>query len=121
MEKHLCPKRPKKDLFDRSGVYKLKCRNCPGSYIGQTGQSFTVRYGEHMQAIRINSEKADYSHHNLNTGHSYGSLENLEILNIQEKGPYLNTLESFIFTEQNKQVSYLMTPTLTPITQYLNF
>jgi hypothetical protein len=65
-----------------------------GSYIGQTGRSFKVRYGEQVQVIRTNNERAGYSHHILKTGHSYGSLENsLEILNILEKGPYLNTLE----------------------------
>jgi lipoprotein signal peptidase len=37
-----------------------------------------------------------YSHYILNTGHSFGSLEDsLQILNIQQKGPYLYTLEKY--------------------------
>jgi hypothetical protein len=60
-----------------------------------------------VQAIRKN-EKMGYSHHILNTGHSYGSLENsLEILNIQGKGSYLNTLERF-HIYRTKQTGYLL-------------
>jgi hypothetical protein len=106
LEKHLCPKRPKKESFDKGGVYNMKCQSCPGDYIGQTGRSFKVRYSEHVQAIRTNTEKKGYSHHILNMGHSYGSSENsLEILNIQEKGPYLSTLEKF-HIYRTKQTGY---------------
>jgi hypothetical protein len=36
-------------LYEESGVYELKCQNCPGSYIGQTGRNFKTRYKEHIQ------------------------------------------------------------------------
>jgi hypothetical protein len=82
----------------------LKIQNCPGRYIDQTGRSFN---GEHVHAIRTKNKKTGYSHHILNTGHSYGSLENsLEILNIQEKGPYPNTTENF-YIYRTKQTGYL--------------
>jgi hypothetical protein len=79
----------------------LKYQNCAGSYIGQAGRFFEVRYGEHMQAIRTNSEKMGYSYHILTMGNSYGSLEtSLEILNIQ--GPV---------SQYTGKVSYLQNKT----------
>jgi hypothetical protein len=105
---HLGPKRPKKEVFEKGGVYNIKCQSCPGNYTGQTGRPFKVRYSEHVQAIRTNNEKTGFSHHILNTGHSYGSLEDsLEIISIQEKGPYLNTLEKF-HIYKIKQTGYLL-------------
>jgi hypothetical protein len=35
--KHLGPKRPKKEAFEKGGVYNIKCQSCPGNYTGQTG------------------------------------------------------------------------------------
>jgi hypothetical protein len=50
-----------------------------------------------------NEDKTGFSYHILNTGHSYDNLENTtKILNIQEKGPYLNTLEKFHFYKTKK-------------------
>jgi hypothetical protein len=70
----------------------LKFQNCPGRYIGRTGRKFKTRYKEHIQDIRKQQIKTGFSHHILNTGHSYNNIENtLKILNIQDKGPYLNT------------------------------
>ena len=34
-----------------TGVYKLKCNDCPNYYIGQTGRSFKTRYTEHIKAL----------------------------------------------------------------------
>jgi hypothetical protein len=86
----------KHDLYDESGVYELKCQNCPGCYIRQTGRNFKTRYKEHIQDTKNNKNETGFSHNILNTGYSYTNIENtLKILNIQDKGPYLNTLETF--------------------------
>jgi hypothetical protein len=64
---------------------------------GSNGPTFRVRYNEHITDIRGNSERSVYSHHILNTGHSFHNLENtLQILHAQKKGPYLNTSEKLI-------------------------
>ena len=34
-----------------TGVYKLKCNDCPNYYIGQTGRSFKTQYTEHIKAL----------------------------------------------------------------------
>jgi hypothetical protein len=84
------------NLYEESGVYEPKFQNCPGGYIGQTGRNFKTRYKSHIQDIRNNKNETGFLHHILNTGHSYNKIENtLKILNIQDKGPYLNTLEKF--------------------------
>jgi hypothetical protein len=46
-----------RDLYDKCGVYKLKCGSCPGVYLGQTGRSFRTRFKEHMSDIKHNKEK----------------------------------------------------------------
>jgi hypothetical protein len=107
LEKHLGSKRPKKEPFDKSGVYNMNCQSCPGNYVDQTGWSFKVRYSKHVQAIRTNNEKTGYFHYILNMGHSYGSLDDsLEILSVQ-KVLYLNTLEKF-HIYRTKQTGYLL-------------
>jgi hypothetical protein len=75
---------------------------CGGAYVGQTGRKFHVRYKEHKREIRSNKGNMGYANHILNTGHTYGTLEDtLQVVSIQNKGPHLNTLEIFhIYKEQ---------------------
>jgi hypothetical protein len=44
--------------------------------IGQTGRRFSTKYKEHIHDIRHNSNSTAYSEHILNTGHTYGTMEN---------------------------------------------
>jgi hypothetical protein len=57
------------DKYSNSGIYQMKCLDCPWKYIGQTGRTFNQRYKEHIQAIRSNCNKSGYSNHILNTEH----------------------------------------------------
>jgi hypothetical protein len=41
------------DKYSRSGIYQMKCMDCPLKYIGQTGRTFNTRYKEHIHDIRI--------------------------------------------------------------------
>jgi hypothetical protein len=65
---------PHIDKYSRSGIYQMKCLDCPLKYIGQTGTSFNIRYKEHIQAIRNNNNNSGYSNHILNTGHTYWTI-----------------------------------------------
>jgi NCAIR mutase (PurE)-related protein len=88
-------------------VYKLICKNCPGTYTGQTERNFKTSYKEHVEDIKNNKSRTGFSHHILDTGHTYDNIENtLEILNIQEKNTYLNTLERFHIYKTKKQAYY---------------
>jgi hypothetical protein len=56
-----------------------------------------------MREIRNNKKNTGYSHHVLNTCHTYGTLEDtLQIVKIQNKGPHLNTLERFHIYKESK-------------------
>jgi hypothetical protein len=64
------------DKYEKSGVYQMRCTDCPLKYIGQTGRTFQIRYKEHTQAIRNNNGNSGYSYNILNIGHAYGSITN---------------------------------------------
>jgi hypothetical protein len=51
---------------------------------------------EHIYDIKINNSKTGYSSHILNTGHTYGTIEDtMEIIKVGRKEQYLNTLEKY--------------------------
>jgi hypothetical protein len=75
IENILTKQRSLRNQYDKSGVYGLKCQNCPSIYIGQTGRSFRVRYKEHIQDIKSNKSRTGFSQHILNTGHAYGNSQ----------------------------------------------
>jgi hypothetical protein len=68
------------------GVYEISCRDCNPKYVGQTGWSFRLRNNEHIDAIHGNKTTSKYAQHILDTGHSYGSIEDsLKILHHNKK------------------------------------
>jgi hypothetical protein len=70
---------PQIDKYSRIGIYQMKCLDCPLKYIGQTGRTFNIRYREHIQVIRNNNNNSGYSNHILNTGHTYGTINDTNI------------------------------------------
>jgi hypothetical protein len=48
------PNTAKTHNYNNSGVYKLTCRSCNKSYIGQTSRNLAQRYREHTRYIRNN-------------------------------------------------------------------
>jgi hypothetical protein len=82
--------------YDNSGIYQMKCLDCPLRYIGQTGRTFKIRYKEHTQAIRNNNSNYGYSNHKLNTGHTYGTVTNTtDVIRKGRKGRHLSALEKY--------------------------
>jgi hypothetical protein len=76
----------------------MKCLDCPLKYVGQTGRTFSTRYKEHIHDIRSNNSNSAYSNHTLNTGHTYGTMEDTtEIV-----GKYLNKLEKYHIYETSR-------------------
>jgi hypothetical protein len=92
-------------------------------YIGQTGRNLKTRFKENIQDIRNNRTNTGYSQHIINTGHEYGNIENtLNILNVQKKGAFLNTLEKFHIYQKQKTDNLLnesCTYTYNPIFEFL--
>jgi hypothetical protein len=76
-----------KNKYNKSGIYQMKCLDCPLKYIGRTGRTFHTRYKKHIQAISNNNSNSEYSSHILNTGHTYGTVTNtLGITRTHKKG-----------------------------------
>lgn len=96
LKRHLVHKPPETDTYNKSGVYMLKCKECPLKYVGQTGRTFKIRFNEHMHDIKYNKYNSKYAQHILDTGHQYGTInQTMDILHIANKGQKLNTLEKF--------------------------
>jgi radical SAM protein with 4Fe4S-binding SPASM domain len=80
--------------YSQSGIYQLKCKECPLKYIGQTGCMFKVRYKEHIQAVRTNKQNSKFAQYILDTGHTHSTIDQtMKVLHIEKKGQKLNTLE----------------------------
>jgi hypothetical protein len=57
------------------------CKDCNKKYIGQTGQTFKIRYNEHIRAICPNKS---------------GTIQNtMEILRITKIVQFMNTLQRY--------------------------
>jgi len=99
----LMHKQQTSDIYSRSGVYKLTCPDCGKGYVGQTCRSFTTRFREHKihVAFRTASRSSYFAKHLIDHTHSFGPIHNImQILELQNKGAHLNTLERFhIYTE----------------------
>jgi hypothetical protein len=44
-------------------------------HVGQTGRTFNTRYKEHIYEIKSNNSNTGYSRRILDTGHTYGIME----------------------------------------------
>ena len=84
------------DIYTQSGVYKLKCPDCKKVYVGQTGRSFQVRFNERKNAFKTNSHTSNFAKRLNEQKHSFDSIHNtMQILQWQNKGSHLNTIEGF--------------------------
>jgi hypothetical protein len=72
----------------------MKRLDCPLKYVGQTGRIFNTGYKEHVQVIRNSNNNVGYSNHILNTGHTYGTInDTIDIIRKRKKRKDLSTLE----------------------------
>jgi hypothetical protein len=95
IQKHLCEK-THDNVYNKSGVYQLKCGGCPKKYVGQTGRNFQTRYKEHIHAIRSNNPNSKYAQHILETQHPYGPMSDImEVLHLNKKGQGMNTWKRY--------------------------
>jgi hypothetical protein len=67
----------------------------------KTGRSFATRFREHKKAFRTASRSSNFAKHLIDHTHSFGPIHNKkQMLQLQNKGAHLNTLERFhIYTE----------------------
>jgi len=63
-------------------IYKINCKDCNKSYIGQTKRFIRTRTNEHRNDIKNKNTKTGLAHHALMEGHSF-DLENPIILDTE--------------------------------------
>ena len=51
------------DIYNKTGVYKLKCNDCDKFYIGQTGRPFSSRFYEHTKELTNNNIQSTFTTH----------------------------------------------------------
>jgi predicted RNA-binding Zn-ribbon protein involved in translation (DUF1610 family) len=84
------------NIHSRSGVYKLTCPDCGKAFVGQTGRSFATRFKEHKNAFRTASHSPNFAKHLIEHTQSFGPIHStMQILQLQNKGAHLNTIERF--------------------------
>jgi hypothetical protein len=81
----------------------MKCKDCSMKYVGQTGRTFNTRYKEHIYDIKSNNSNMGYSRHILDTGHTYSTIDTMDIIRIGRKGQYLNTLKKYYIHKINRE------------------
>jgi hypothetical protein len=92
------------DMFQKSGVYQLECRDGHKKYIGQTGTPFYVRYNEHCKDFKHRQGTSKFAQHLLDFQHMFGKIdETMKILHTVCKGKMMNTLENFHIYQQTQQ------------------
>ncbi|XP_039311308.1 uncharacterized protein LOC120359073 [Solenopsis invicta] len=75
VQKDVLPKNRKKNV-----VYKIMCKNCDASYVGQTGRKLKTRITEHRNHIKWNTNSHSViTEHRLNFNHDF-DWENIIIL-----------------------------------------
>jgi predicted GIY-YIG superfamily endonuclease len=57
-----------------SRIYKLTCKTCKMSYIGQTSKNLNQRYRKHTRYIKKNYPQSAYAQHILQNLYKYGSI-----------------------------------------------
>jgi len=84
------------EIHSQLGVYKLTCPDCGKAYVGQIGRNFATCFREHKNAFRTASQSSNFAKHLIEHAHSFGPIHNtMQILQLQNKGTHLNTIERF--------------------------
>ena len=53
----------------QGAVYKIKCCDCPATYVGETGRNLNTRLTEHRRATKNADNKNNIAEHHLQTDH----------------------------------------------------
>jgi hypothetical protein len=95
VQKHLQPKQYR-NKYNNTGVYRLRCMDC-SLIIHRANRTIVhTRYKEHIRAIKYNKNTFKCAQHVLNTGHTYGNIQNtMEIIQTAKKGKYMNSIEKY--------------------------
>ena len=101
IKNELCHLKDRRRVHEKAGVvYKLDCRDCNATYIGETGRQVEERMTEHQRDITNRKQASKVFEHVRDTGHSF-DFENVSVLdNCQHKKVrlHLESVHSYIET-----------------------
>jgi hypothetical protein len=89
----------KKNKFQKISVYQLTCKDCGKKYMGQTSHSFKKKFKEHFLSFKNNNYNSKFSHL-LETGHVFGTIDDMEILYFDKKGRHSDTIERYYISRE---------------------
>lgn len=91
--------------LSKSGVYLLRCRDCPAIYIGECGRAFRVRISDHVDAFLNNNNplKSAFAKHLLDENHIGGEEEILHIENNYRKRLALESIETTKYQQHHER------------------
>ena len=74
MQKDIVP------IEKRKNVYKIACKSCDASYVGQTGRKLKIRLSEHRKHINrnINNVQSVITKHHMNINTSIRKMSILD-------------------------------------------
>src|SRR5436190_12795753 len=101
-------KDPLPDSSKRNVVYKINCKSCDASYVGQTGRQLHTRISEHKNQIRHNTTNHSViTEHRLNYNHDF-AWDEVEILDTE---PFYNKrlMSEMLFIKRQKNSINLQT------------
>jgi len=86
-------------------VYKINCRNCEASYVGQTKRQLKTRVKEHCNNIKLDQSKHSViTEHRLNFDHDF-DWENIKILDTESNYNKRLISEMLHIKEQKKGIN----------------
>ena len=94
----------KKDILEKSGVYKISCADCEAVYIGQSGRSVKTRLKEHKTSILSNIKNSGMSTHCIEENH-FINFNKTKLLHSENKGKRLDLLEQLEIKKSLKNSS----------------
>ena len=81
---------------EQSGViYKIRCKECDGEYIGETGRQLNVRTKEHQADVKYGrTQRSALAEHSVATGHEI-AWEDVKIIETEQNWLRRKTKESW--------------------------
>lgn len=106
---HIIPnKTNNNNPFLNSGIYKLKCKNCPKVYIGQTQRNFKTRYKEHVSDFTYNRNRSKFAQHLIDENHDLSNINSTLSILKTLNSPVILTAEQFYITKEQNQGNPLL-------------
>jgi len=59
---------------EKSGIYKITCKTCHKSYVGQTNRNLNLGFREHVRYIKNNDPRSAYALHIFNCRQEYENI-----------------------------------------------